>query len=144
MSAALRRARREGDDRIICDRLEIADSTRERMVGLMGRERLEPGDGLSIETNSIHMLFMRFPIDALFLSKPDADGLRRVVSMRPHLPAWRGVVWYVRGAKLVLELPAGTLERHAVQLGDLVAIEDREPASIAPAPAPAAAEERAA
>ena len=65
---ALQRARRQRDDEVICDRLEIADSALKRMVGLMGRERLDPGDGLYIDSNSIHMLFMRFPIDALFLS----------------------------------------------------------------------------
>jgi uncharacterized membrane protein (UPF0127 family) len=126
MAVALRRARRTRDRAVICDRLEIADSALKRMVGLMGRERLDAGDGLYIDTNSIHMLFMRFPIDALFLSSPDRDGTRRVVSMRPHLPAWRGVVWYARGAKAVLELPAGTLDRLGVQAGDVVTIEDRE------------------
>jgi uncharacterized membrane protein (UPF0127 family) len=123
--AALRRARLERDDEVICDRLEIADSPLRKMVGLMGRERLDPGDGLYIDTNSIHMLFMRFPIDALFLSAPGPDGTRRVVSMRPGLPAWKGVVWWARGAKAVLELPAGTLERHGVQAGDVVSIEAR-------------------
>jgi uncharacterized membrane protein (UPF0127 family) len=121
--AALKRARRQRDDEVICDRLEIADSVLKRMVGLMGRERLDPGDGLYIDSNSIHMLFMRFPIDALFLSAPDGDGARRVVTMRPNLPAWRGVVWWARGAKAVLELPAGTLEQHGVQPGDVVTIE---------------------
>ena len=107
--AALQRVRRTRDDRVICDRLETADTALERMRGLIGRDALEPGEGLLIETNSIHMLFMRFPIDALFVSAPEADGSRRVVAVRPHLPAWRGVVWYVRGAKAVIELPG----RHA-------------------------------
>ena len=40
------------------------------MVGLMGRERLDPGDGLYIDSNSIHMLFMRFPIDRLVPLRP--------------------------------------------------------------------------
>ena len=99
------------------------------------------GDGLYIDSNSIHMLFMRFPIDALFLSAPDKDGTRRVVSMRPNLPAWRGVVWYARGAKAVLELPAGTLDRHGVRFGDVVSIEvpDRAAASPADPPEPLAA-----
>ena len=81
-AATLRRARRTRDDAVICERLEIADSALKRMIGLMGRERLEPDAGLYIDTNSIHMLFMRFPIDALFLSAPGPDGSRRVVSMR--------------------------------------------------------------
>jgi uncharacterized membrane protein (UPF0127 family) len=125
-AAPLRRARRTRDDEVICERLEIADSALKRMIGLMGRVRLEPGEGLYIDTNSIHMLFMRFPIDALFLSAASEDGTRRVVTMRTHLPAWRGVVWYARGAKAVLELPVGTLERHGVRPGDIVTIEARD------------------
>jgi uncharacterized protein len=125
-NAALQRVRRTRDDRVICERLETASTALARMRGLIGRDSLEPGDGLLIDTNSIHMLFMRFPIDALFLSSAAADGSRRVVAVRSRLPAWRGVVWYVRGAKTVIELPAGTLERHDVQAGDPVVLEDRD------------------
>jgi uncharacterized membrane protein (UPF0127 family) len=125
---ALQRVRRTSDDRVICERLATADSAVERMRGLIGRDGLPPGDGLLIETNSIHMLFMRFAIDALFLSAPAADGTRRVVAVRPDLPAWRGVVWYVRGAKVVVELPAGTLARHDVRAGETVVLEDRDAA----------------
>ena len=40
------------------------------MRGLLGRDGLEPGDGLLItKTGSIHMFFMRFAIDAVFLDK---------------------------------------------------------------------------
>jgi uncharacterized membrane protein (UPF0127 family) len=120
------RVRRTTDDRVICERLETADTALERMRGLIGRDGLPPGEGLLIETNSIHMLFMRFPIDALFLSAPAGDGTRRVVAVRPELPAWRGVVWYVRSAKVVVELPAGTLAEHGVRPGDTVVLEDRD------------------
>ena len=54
------------------------------------------------------MLFMRFPIDAVFLARPGADGGRRVVAVRPALRPWTGVVWWARGADGCLELPAGT------------------------------------
>ena len=47
----------------------IADSLFTRFMGLMGRKTLVQGTGLLITPcNSIHMLFMRFPIDAVFLS----------------------------------------------------------------------------
>jgi hypothetical protein len=111
------------DAAAICERLERADTAAERMRGLIGRDGLADGAGLLIATNSIHMLFMRFPIDALFLGAPAPDGTRRVVAIRPHLRPWRGVVWYVRGATDVVELPAGSLERHGVQPGDRLVIE---------------------
>jgi uncharacterized protein len=91
----------------------------------MGRTVLLPGEGVYLPgTSSIHMLFMRFPIDALFVGPPTDDGSRRVVGIRHSLPPWRGVVWYVRGAKGVVELPAGTLSQHGVEVGDLVRLED--------------------
>ena len=130
-AVALQRVRRTHDDRVICERLRVADTALSRMRGLIGRSGLERDEGLLIATNSIHMLFMRFPIDALFLSAPDADGDRTVVAMRPDLPPWRGVVWYVRGAKAVIELPVGTLAEREVRLGDRVSLEDGDESSAA-------------
>ena len=59
-------------------------------------------------TSNIHMLFMRFAIDAVFLDRPAADGTRRVVAVHANLRPWTGIVWYARGADSCLELPAGT------------------------------------
>jgi uncharacterized membrane protein (UPF0127 family) len=44
--------------------------------------------------------------------------------MRRELPPWRGIVLPVRGAEGVIEMPAGTLARHAVADGDEVVFED--------------------
>ena len=89
----------------------------------MGRAALRPSEGLYLPTNSIHMMFMRFPIDALFVSKEDAEDRRAVVSVRHDLPAWRGIVLPVRGAEGVVEMPAGTLARVGVAEGDTVVFE---------------------
>ena len=43
---------------------------------------------------------------------------RRIVAVRPELPPWRGVVWFVRGAAGALELPAGTAARTGAAPGD--------------------------
>lgn len=94
-----------------------------RFRGLMGRSRLDAGRGLYLPDSSIHMFFMRFPIDALFVSAPGAGGRRRVVGVRPDLPPWRGIVLPVKGAEGVVELPAGTLATAGVQLGDEVVFE---------------------
>ena len=71
------------------------------------------------------MLFMRFPIDALFLARAEPDGTRRVVAARNRLPPWRGVVWWARGADAVVELPAGTIEAAGLKTGDRVRVERR-------------------
>lgn len=107
--------------------VETAHGLWGRFMGLMGRASLAPDSGLWLpETNGIHMMFMRFPIDAVFLGRPDAahDGLCAVLSVDRGLRAWIGLKPLVRGAHGVLELPVGTIERTGTAVGDLVALED--------------------
>jgi uncharacterized membrane protein (UPF0127 family) len=105
-------------------RIEVAQSILARGRGLMGRASLPDGEGLYLPgTNSIHMLFMRFPIDCVFLGAPRPDGSREVVAVREHLAPWRGVVWWVRGAKGAVELPAGSAAAAGVRRGDYVRLE---------------------
>ncbi len=91
-----------------------------KFMGLMGRPTLASGAALWLpESNGIHMMFMRFAIDAVFVGRPDAaDGSRAVLSVHEHLPAWRGLVPLVRGAHGVLELPAGTIAATGTSVGD--------------------------
>jgi hypothetical protein len=90
----------------------------------MGRATLPDGSGLWLpDSNGIHMMFMRFAIDAVFLGRAEADGTRPVVSVRERLPAWRGLVPLVRGAKGVLELPVGTIRASATAVGDRIAFD---------------------
>ena len=105
-------------------RLEVAGSWLSRLRGLIGRRGLGPGEGLYLPgTNSIHMLFMRFAIDCLFVGAPRTDGSRQVVAVRERLAPWTGVVWWVRGARGVVELPAGSLAASGLKLGDYVSFE---------------------
>lgn len=95
------------------DRIRVARSMRARSVGLLATDRLDPGEGLWIErAASIHMFFMRFPIDAVFV---DADGT--VTKVVADLAPWR-VVWWARGARDCLELPAGAAAKAQVRVGD--------------------------
>jgi uncharacterized protein len=103
--------------------LETAASLWGKFMGLMGRASLAPGGGLWLPaSNGIHMMFMRFPIDAVFVSKPGSDGARTVKSVHPGLRRWVGLVPLVRGADGVLELPVGTIEATGTQVGDRVEI----------------------
>ncbi|HZN93139.1 MAG TPA: DUF192 domain-containing protein [Myxococcales bacterium] len=104
---------------VLADRAGWARTFGARFKGLLGRTGLAPGEGLLIEPcNSIHMFFMRFAIDAVFL---DAD--RRVVRLYPRLPPWAAVP-RVRGARSVLELPAGAGESSGTRPGDLLRLEE--------------------
>jgi uncharacterized membrane protein (UPF0127 family) len=113
----------------LATRVQLADSFGGRFMGLMGRPQLSPGDGLWLtRTSNIHMFFMQFPIAAIFLGRPAADGTRRVVAAHASLRPWTGVVWYARGADSCLELPAGTAAASATAVGDIIAMA-REPAA---------------
>lgn len=85
----------------------------DRSVGLLRTPQVKPGDGLWIERSpSIHMFFMRYAIDAVFVSK--AGTVTKVV---PNLKPWR-VVWWARGARDCLELRAGAAAESGTQVGD--------------------------
>ena len=135
--ASVLRARNVSRSTDLADHLEVADGLWARFMGLMGRADLDAGAGLWLSgTNGIHMMFMRFAIDAVFLGKPDPgqDDVRPVLSVHRSLRAWIGIVPLVRGANSVLELPVGTIERTATAVGDLIAL---EPVAKASAESPA-------
>jgi uncharacterized membrane protein (UPF0127 family) len=94
--------------------LEIARSFLARGLGLMGRGKLPVNGGLLIhDCNGIHMMFMRFPIDAVFVDKKGV-----VVKTYERLLPWIGIVPFVWRADKVAELPVGTIRRHVIKPGD--------------------------
>jgi len=106
-------------DTVLADRAGWARSFGARFRGLLGRAGLEPGEGLLIEPcASIHMFFMRFAIDAVFL-----DAGRKVVRLYPRLVPWSAPP-RVKGARSVLELPAGAGQASGTQPGDLLRLEE--------------------
>jgi uncharacterized membrane protein (UPF0127 family) len=87
----------------IATSVTVADNPWTRFRGLMLRRRLAEGEGLIIRPcGSIHMMFMRFAIDVVFF---DAD--QRVTKVARDVKPWRGLAFGGRGAKGVIELPAG-------------------------------------
>jgi uncharacterized membrane protein (UPF0127 family) len=106
-------------------RLEVAGPWLGRLRGLMFRRSLDGGEGLYLPgTNSVHMMFMRFPIDVLFLGALRTDGAQPVVALRPNLRPWTGVVWWVRGARGAVEVPAGSAAAAGIRRGDYVHLEE--------------------
>jgi uncharacterized protein len=95
---------------------EVADNHWTRMKGLLGRTGLAPGAGLLIvPSNSIHMFFMRFAIDVLYV-----DRSLKVVGLHHTLKPWRVGQMNLR-SHLVIELPAGTLQATGTEVGDQLA-----------------------
>ena len=64
------------------------------------------------------MMFMRFPIDAVFVAAvADETGARPVLCVHRALRAWTGLVPFVRGAHGVLELPVGMIDASRTEVG---------------------------
>lgn len=126
----------EGDDtlgedapnrQILATEVEVADSVLSTSKGLMFRSGLPEEYALVMEVGGnsllpfgsgpprqfVHMLFVRVPLDVVWL---DGEEVVRVARMSP----WRSVA--VARADRILELPAGNAD--GVSPGDTVVVED--------------------
>ncbi|HYM14619.1 MAG TPA: DUF192 domain-containing protein [Dehalococcoidia bacterium] len=104
---------------VLAVRARLASSFVSRLFGLMGRRRVEEGGGLLLTRSaSIHSFFMRFRFDAVFLARDDT-----VVKVVPAMRQW-WVAFGGRGARDVLELPAGLAAATGTQPGDQLVFED--------------------
>jgi uncharacterized membrane protein (UPF0127 family) len=109
-------ALRREDGTIVCERCVLADTALTRMRGLLGRRDLPSGEGIWLKpASSVHMAFMRFAIDAVFL-----DDEMHVVKIAENLRPWR--LAGSRGAKSVIELPSGEARRRGLTTGDRLTV----------------------
>jgi len=93
-------------------KIELADNFLKRLRGLMFRRRLEAGNGLLLAPcNSVHMLFMRFAIDVIYLDENFC--IKKIVR---DLTPWLGIS-FCFGAWGALELPSGEAERLKLVIG---------------------------
>lgn len=107
------RLERLSDNQVIVRELRMADNFFTRAKGLLGTKELPEGHGLLIRPcNSVHMLWMSYAIDVVFLSKA-----MEVVRVIPELKPWR-LSPVVKGAYQVLELPEGTISRTGLVPGN--------------------------
>ena len=98
----------------------VAESFGSRLRGLMLRSPayLPMGMGLLITPcNSIHMMFMRFAIDVVYLDKD-----YQVVKVVEKLPPWLGLSLCFP-AHATLELPPGTIQKYNIKVGDKLSLE---------------------
>lgn len=100
------------NNRIVGDRIDVADTSEKRRTGLLKHNALAVGEGLWIApTESVHCFGMKFAIDVVYLNKS-----KQVVKVRPNLKPW-GISLCLR-AYSVLELPAGQAEASGIAVGD--------------------------
>src|SRR5579871_4492918 len=123
MNSALLKAINQTRGAVVCARLEAAGGLAGKSRGLLGRDHLHDDAGMLFEAGRLepfmwmHMFFMRFPIDIVFL-----DRANRVLRISHELRPWRvsPLVW---GARRALELASGAARRRGIEPGDLIAIE---------------------
>jgi uncharacterized protein len=101
----------------LANRAEMANTPLARMKGLLGKDRM-PGDyGLVITgCQSIHMLFMKFAIDVVFI-----DDKNNVVGLTENIQPFSlsPVFWKASSA---IELSVGTIKKSNTAIGDQITI----------------------
>jgi uncharacterized protein len=94
-------------------RITLADTSLTRLIGLMGKRRLDSGCGLLIRPSSgIHTFGMLFSIDVVALS-----GSLRVQKLWRHLAPFRLTSINLKTYGM-LELPAGQISKCQMEVGD--------------------------
>jgi hypothetical protein len=101
-------------ERVLAEDVELAEGLLSQARGLMFRRALPEDSALAFRFpdprgRSLHMLFVPFPIDAVWTVGDEVTKVKR-------LRSWIGLGWGVADA--VYELPAGTAEE--VERGDTV------------------------
>ncbi|MDF7801618.1 DUF192 domain-containing protein [Pontiellaceae bacterium B1224] len=100
----------------LVEHLLLAETTPERMKGLLGRASLDRNTAMLIRPcRSIHMWFMRFPIDAAFL-----DTELRVLKISRNLKPWQ-LAFAPGKTHSVLETATGVLD--PVEVGDSLSLD---------------------
>ena len=110
--------RTESTARTLATDIEVADTFLSRARGLMFRRSVPDDYALVFEfgdadTRTLHMVFVPFDIDAVWLADDEVVQTKR-------LRAWRGLGAAV--ADTVIELPAGAAA--GVEVGDTVRVVD--------------------
>lgn len=110
---------------LIADKCHVAECFLDRLRGLIGKTGLQPGEALLFpKCKSIHMWFMSFPIDVVFLTRTDgvSGKTHRISSLWENVHPWRARPLTDWSASDVIELPQGTIQRCALSPGDEVCI----------------------
>ena len=108
--------------KIIASQVEFARNMFTQALGLMFRKSI-PHDFALIftlkkpKTVDVHMLCMRFPIDAIFL-----DNQKKIIGTASLTP-WVGRK-HMKGVQYLIEMNRGTVETYGLAVGDTVRFDD--------------------
>ena len=103
---------------LLSEKVEIANTSAKRARGLMFRRKFDRALIFNLPTESrayasLHMLFVFFPIDVLFL-----DGNKRVVDIKRNFKPFSLNYTPKKASKYVVELPLGRIKK--TKQGDIL------------------------
>lgn len=107
---------------LIASDVEFAEGIISQSKGLMFRKGIAERYALvfvlpSPRSVSVHMLFVFFPIDVLFL-----DAEKKILATA-RLKPWIGLTRAPEKTKYIVEMPAGSIERHRLVCGESIKID---------------------
>lgn len=122
MNYGLVRIINERDQTLVGSRVRVAATFWQRFRGLMLATEPAEGEGLLLSPcNSIHMMFMLYPIDAVFL-----DAGNKIRAVYEKLSPWVGFSRWHTDVSSVLELKSGTIQKTGVRVDDTLRMERLE------------------
>ncbi len=102
---------------LLADKTEIANTMIKRMKGLLGRRGLKSNEALVIvPCQSVHMVFMKFAIDVVFV-----DHAGAVVGVCANLRPFQFSPLFTH-AHQAIEVPSGAIARSQTRIGDSIQI----------------------
>lgn len=104
-------------EKVLAERTNLASSFFKRLRGLMFSRSFPAFGALIISPcNAVHTMFMRYPIDVVFLN----ENMQVIHSCRELSP--RRFSPFVKGSRQVVELPAGIIAQTGTEVGDFLKI----------------------
>lgn len=104
------------DNKLIADNIMTSSAFVSRLVGLLGRKSIDINEGLLLmKCSSIHCFFMKFTIDAVYLSND------MKVLYKETIKPWK-IGKIVKNCTHVLELAEGAAKD--VSIGDFIVLID--------------------
>ncbi|ABE52926.1 DUF192 domain-containing protein [Methanococcoides burtonii] len=102
---------------VISSDVDYAKSMFQQAKGLMFRRSVHDSYAMvfifsSLRKISLHMLFVPFPIDVLFLNED------KIIVKTTHLRPWIGIADSGEKIRYVIELPSGAISSNGLKVGD--------------------------
>lgn len=105
---------------VLADKVRFANNFISRLVGLLDRKEIFPGEALVITScQQIHMFFMKFPIDVIFVDQGDI-----IVGLVENIAPFAMSPIYLQ-ADRAIELPPGAIAQSRTSLGDIIQFSEK-------------------